>query len=51
MTAENASRLEAMERAEKNIEGMLVELNLVTTALGKALSTKSFLMWSPGSRL
>lgn len=28
MAAENASRLEAMERAEKNIEGMLVELNL-----------------------
>lgn len=28
MAAENASRLEAMERAKKNIEGMLVELNL-----------------------
>jgi F-type H+-transporting ATPase subunit gamma len=28
MAAENASMLEAMERAEKNIEGMLFELNL-----------------------
>ncbi len=50
LASENASRLAAMQRAEKNIDELLDELNGASIVCARAVSMKSCSTWSPVSK-
>ena len=50
LASENASRLAAMQRAEKNIDELLENLNRRSTACARAASTRNCSTSSPASR-
>ena len=50
LASENASRLAAMQRADKNIDESLENLNAHFIASDRAASTKNYSTWFPASK-